>query len=665
MDASKDEEYVATILGFSNTIRARLLLQEYDYDCEKAIRSWKTMTSALPPPPPVPLKPEMATAVPHQSQEEKSNFEQSANELHSAEPDIVTTSLDDNLAEWNFVLPRISAPETLNIDGERGSTASFLSELIGAIQGGEDFENIRRYLALYDSRKLIRNHINDQVAGFSAMFYIVERQDLDLIRLWVKYGGDVDTTSTFGLSKNVPLLAFAVALGGSFKKDTTDVVATLLSLGASPVAVPKAFYLPLERDLPPEGPGDDELPELAQQVEAMSWCTPSARVLLSTRLNYRQRYYMRMARVLRLNGTRAKQVTRYNDAENLLGVPYFLIGQTPAAQFLIKRLLQHLAKPPKTPLVMVFAGPSGHGKTELARKLGELISLEMEKVDCTNKSDEKEMFGARSPYQGWEKGSPLNNFLARKAGTRCIVFLDEFEKTTEDIRQTLLLPFQNGEYEDRTTKGIVDCSKTIWILATNAFDDTIHEFCKSKQVALFQSTDQAVIEKHVRGLCKALRTEAISKFGAPLTGRITEFVPFLTFSDAEQIAVVHKYLADLGTELAKPVIVSEDETRRRLVGLIDLQVLKDYSVCRAIANEAYLEQLGARSVIDGVRRLIESEVIDHYLEIHDEIKEDQGEVTYRVELNVDGGIEVCYVPPSATREDAPTQQGDEGILEEP
>lgn len=72
----------------------------------------------------------------------------------------------------------------------------------------------------------------------------------------------------------------------------------------------------------------------------------------------------------------------------------------------------------------------------------------MEIVDCTNKSDEKEMFGARSPYQGWEKGSPLNNFLARKAGENCIVFLDEFEKTTEDLRQTLLLPFQNGMRTD-------------------------------------------------------------------------------------------------------------------------------------------------------------------------------------------------------------------------
>lgn len=200
------------------------------------------------------------------------------------------------------------------------------------------------------------------------------------------------------------------------------------------------------------------------------------------------------------------------------------------------------------------------------------------------------------------------------------------------------------------TKGVVDCSRTIWILATNAFDDTIHDFCKSKQEALFQSTDQDAIQRHVSGLCKSLRDESISKFGAPLTGRITEFVPFLTFSAAEQAAVAHKYLTELGKELAKPVVISEDETRQRFVGDIDLQVPKDYSVCRIIAEEEYLEQLGARSVINGVNRLIESEIVDHYLEMNDEIKEYQGITTYRVELNVDGGIEVCYVPPITTTE---------------
>lgn len=210
-----------------------------------------------------------------------------------------------------------------------------------------------------------------------------------------------------------------------------------------------------------------------------------------------------------------------------------------------------------------------------------------------------------------------------------------------------LLTILLGEYEDRKAKSIVDCSKAIWILATNAFDDTIHEFCKDNHTALFQSAGQIGSEKLVKGLCKTLRTESISTFGAPLTGRITEFVPFLTFSEAEQAAVAHKYLTEIGKELAKPVVVSREEEKQRFVGDIDLQVPNDYSVCRIIAKEEYIDQLGARSVINGVNRMIEGEVIDHYLEMEDEIKDGQGITTYRVQSNVDDDIEVCYVRPSA------------------
>ena len=56
------------------------------------------------------------------------------------------------------------------------------------------------------------------------------------------------------------------------------------------------------------------------------------------------------------------------------------------------------------------------------------------------------MFGPRAPYQGYQDGSPLNNFITAHGGKRCVVFLDEFEKTDDLIRQGLLIPFQSGEF---------------------------------------------------------------------------------------------------------------------------------------------------------------------------------------------------------------------------
>lgn len=108
-------------------------------------------------------------------------------------------------------------------------------------------------------------------------------------------------------------------------------------------------------------------------------------------------------------------------------------------------VLRYLAMPTNQPLVLLFAGPSGHGKTELAQNLGRLLSLDLHSVNCTHLRHETDLFGPWSPYQGWEKGSATNNFLASHNNESCIVFMDEFEKTHEEVRQALLLPFQCGK----------------------------------------------------------------------------------------------------------------------------------------------------------------------------------------------------------------------------
>ena len=89
-------------------------------------------------------------------------------------------------------------------------------------------------------------------------------------------------------------------------------------------------------------------------------------------------------------------------------------------------------------------GPSGHGKTELARRLGLLLSLPIAIVDCTIIKQESDLFGHRPPFVGAKEGTPTNNFIAQHGGRKSIIFLDEFEKTTEDVHKSLLIPFDNG-----------------------------------------------------------------------------------------------------------------------------------------------------------------------------------------------------------------------------
>jgi len=347
---------------------------------------------------------------------------------------------EDTSAEWDFVLPVLTPPARLQPGIGEGQEGFSLLDLLGAMQDGVTLQGIQSYLGYYDNAT-IRRHINGTVLGFPAMLFVVATNNDWILRTWVGYGGDVTAVHE---ASQVPLLAFAIMHAETIQTETTQVVATLLSLGASAQVIPSAFYTPFCHDLPDKGPELASLEDLSD--ENKQWCTEVAREKLARTMNITQRYYLERATKTKKPSVRHRQVALLRNAESLLGIPYFLIGQTTAANLLLQNLLSYIMIPTRKPLVLVFAGPSGHGKTELARRLGYLMSLELEVVDCTIHNHEMELFGPRKPFVGSEPGSPLNNFLAKHDGKRCVVFLDEFEKTTKDIHQALLLPFDNGMF---------------------------------------------------------------------------------------------------------------------------------------------------------------------------------------------------------------------------
>lgn len=341
--------------------------------------------------------------------------------------------------EWDFILPFIQAPTSL-IPGAGGNSDGFdVYGLIGALQHGVNLQVIQNYLEYYD-KKVVSRHINATVEGIPAMFYAVATNNQWVVRTWIEFGGDMGVIHK---ESGTPLLAFAIMNSETLRTDTTLVVATLLSLGAVPNVIPQSLYTPYCRDLPDYKPDDLFYEGLSDEQKV--WCTSSAMARLARTVNLTQRYHLERASKIKKPSIRHRQIAKRRNAEALLGIPYLLIGQTAAANRLLTKLLSHLMLPGNRPLVLVFAGPSGHGKTELARQLGYILSLPLQVVDCTIFRDERELFGPRHPYVGAEQGSPLNNFLVANAGQRCIVFLDEFEKTSRDIHQSLLLPFDNGK----------------------------------------------------------------------------------------------------------------------------------------------------------------------------------------------------------------------------
>ncbi|KAI0016387.1 P-loop containing nucleoside triphosphate hydrolase protein [Xylariomycetidae sp. FL0641] len=550
---------------------------------------------------------------------------------------------DQDLAlPWKDQLPRVDSIGLVDPFSHFPDEIS-LENVVGAIQQGASVQAIREHLMYYHAldADLLEECINGDVQGFPAIFYVAETGNIDMLRSWILYGGDPNASAT---PRRIHLLAFAIIRGGRTQLQATRVVDTLLRLGASPDAIPKDLFEPYQHDIARRGPKVVEEAVQGTGRNNMPPCDEGVRRALISTINLTQRYLLHQASRTTPPSGREKKSMKRKGLEELFALHLSVIGQCIAVESLRDRLLAEMYRPSKRPLVFLFAGPSGHGKTELARQLGDITSLDTISIACPDYHTEMAFFGPKPPYVGSELGSPLNNFLARKSGERSVVFLDEFEKTSSEIHETLLIPFDEGRYKDRRDGGDVDCAKTIWILATNKLDPSIHRFCEANKELLENSDDIHKKTELVNGLRKSLKKECMGSFGRPLTGRISAIVPFLTFSPGEQAVISHKGLMRLESELASPVVETATGRDDLPVGNMKMTVHDHVSICSKIAEEGYEAQIGARSIFNAIDETVRVPLVLGYMKAGDEYHEGQGETPCTVHLDADGDIEVRVKP---------------------
>ena len=275
------------------------------------------------------------------------------------------------------------------------------------------------------------------------------------------------------------------------------------------------------------------------------------------------------------------------DLENLSGlyerISARIIGQEEAVNAVVRAVRRKRAGVSyrNNPVSMIFAGPTGVGKTELVKVLANdlfkqpesLIRLDMS--EFMEKHSVSRIIGSPPGYVGYDEAGQLTEKIRRRPYS--VVLFDEIEKAHPDVLNVLLQILDDGKITDAQGREI-NFSNTIIVLTTNAGSE------KTNAVSGFSTDRQAQTEDRVeKALAKFLRPEFLN--------RIDEIITFrhLDKNDFSKIAeIMINQLRDHLIEKGIKLTYTQD-------------------ALKIIAEESYSEKYGARNM----RRYIERNVEDN------------------------------------------------------
>jgi ATP-dependent Clp protease ATP-binding subunit ClpA len=275
-----------------------------------------------------------------------------------------------------------------------------------------------------------------------------------------------------------------------------------------------------------------------------------------------------------------------------------VFGQEPAIEALasaIKMARSGLGKPDKPIGSFLFSGPTGVGKTEVARQLAYVLGIELIRFDMSEYMERhavSRLIGAPPGYVGFDQGGLLTEAITKKP--HAVLLLDEIEKAHPDVFNVLLQVMDHGTLTDNNGRK-ADFRNVIIVMTTNAGAETMNKstigFTNSREqgdemadikrlfTPEFRNRLDAVVS--FRALDEEIILRVVDKFLLQLEGQLAEKKVEVTFTDA-----LRKYLAKKGFD--------------PLMGARPMQRLIQDTIRRALADELLFGRLvdGGRLTVD-------------------------------------------------------------------
>ncbi|GAA1755062.1 ATP-dependent Clp protease ATP-binding subunit [Rothia terrae] len=274
-----------------------------------------------------------------------------------------------------------------------------------------------------------------------------------------------------------------------------------------------------------------------------------------------------------------------------------VIGQDNAIKALsrsIRRTRAGLKDPNRPGGSFIFAGPTGVGKTELAKALAEflfgdesaLITLDMSEYQ--EKHTVSRLFGAPPGYVGYEEGGQLTEKVRRKPFS--VVLFDEVEKAHADLFNSLLQILEDGRLTDSQGR-VVDFKNTVIIMTTNLGS---RDLARKVPVG-FQSTGD--VDGSYERMQLRVMEDLKEHFRPEFLNRVDDIIVFPQLTETEILEIVDLFVGRLAKRLAEQ----------------DMSIELTNSAKALMAAKGYDPSMGARPLRREMQRNIEDALSEKIL----------------------------------------------------
>ena len=287
-----------------------------------------------------------------------------------------------------------------------------------------------------------------------------------------------------------------------------------------------------------------------------------------------------------------------------------VIGQQQAVEKVanaIRRTRVQLSKR-RRPASFIFVGPTGVGKTELVKVLGETLFdvteplIRVDMSEYMERHSVSKLIGSPPGYVGFDEAGQLTEKVRRRPYS--VVLFDEIEKAHPDVMNILLQILDEGTIHDSQGRD-VNFENTVIVMTSNAGSTD-----KDTGVGFNKTDNEIAHDKAMKALREFLRPEFI--------GRVDEVVVFNRLTEEDYAKIADLMLG----EIAQPL-----EER-------GIKLRYDDEVLRVIAHKSYDKKLGARDI----RRVIRNDIEDRISEFIVD-KGDSGITAFGITAN-EGEIKV-------------------------